>query len=187
MVLFSSLATSFSPSNWSSSGNRFVLTSNPFDITQDKLNALLINTTLSSVPILAMWTTNVEADRNLTTTEYAFSRPLNIAVPYGLLLGLALPFLVLGMWALCTNGVAAQDGGFFQILTTTRGSNKLEQMARGGCLGGDENVPKALKHLKVRFGTFKDRNALAGISLAGFGTEDEVTAIEKRKEYGAQS
>ena len=126
--------------------------------------------------------------QNLTDTAYSFSRPLNIGLPYGLLFVLALPFLGLGLWSLYANGVPAQDGGFFQILVTTRGSEVLDRAARAGCLGGEENVPQALKDVKVRFGEFIGGGEKSGsIAMAGFGTEDEVRMIQKGMFYGGES
>lgn len=55
--------------------------------------------------------------------------------------------------ALRHNGVSAIDGGFLQILmTAATGNTAIEQAARAGCLGGEENIPPELKSLEVRFG-----------------------------------
>ena len=81
-----------------------------------------------------------------------------------------LPIIVLGILALRHNGVSAIDGGFLQVLmTTATGRTKMEVAAAQGCLGSHENVPEALKKLKVRFGELNviDRasmSAKAGIS-----------------------
>jgi len=51
------------------------------------------------------------------------------------------------------NGVSAIDGGFLQILmTAATGQTEIEIAASKGCLGGYENIPDELKHLRVRFG-----------------------------------
>ena len=76
------------------------------------------------------------------------------------------------------------DGSFEQIITTTTGSSFLDQAAAGGCLGGNESVPKELRDLKIRFGEFIGREAPGRVRRAGFGTEDEVVALTKGARYG---
>jgi len=163
------------------SGNE-PITSN---VSQSVLNDILLNITPSAVS-LGLWHETTEVTQNLTNTIYVLSRPLNIALPYGLILTVALPFLGLGLWSLCTNGVPAQDGGFFQILITTSGSEHLHRaVASSGGLGGQESVPQGLNDTKVKFGEFIDRSEKVGsIPMVGFGTEDEVRAIQKGKTYG---
>ncbi|KAF2095130.1 hypothetical protein NA57DRAFT_79617 [Rhizodiscina lignyota] len=157
----------------------------PFFVTQDILNEMLANITLSAIS-LGLWKETTQVTQNLTNTVYVLSRPLNIALPYGLLLGLALPFLGLGLWSLYANRVPAQDGGFFQILVTTSGSEQLHHAAaKSGGLSGATNVPQEVRDLKVRFGEFiEGREKDRVVPMAGFGTRDEVRVIEKGKIYG---
>ena len=82
---------------------------------------------------------------------YNFSRPLNLIISYFLSFLLALPFLVIEAWALRTNGVAALDGSFVQLMTTSTGSKTLDNLAVGDCLGGSESVPEKLLGLRVGY------------------------------------
>ena len=74
----------------------------------------------------------------------------------------------------------AIDGGFLQLLTTTRGSATLDKIAVSGCLGGDKNVPSELKDLKIKYGELIDasfefsHNETVRLRKARFGTEGEV-------------
>lgn len=155
-----------------------------FNINQDVLNAMLANITLSSVAAFNLWTTNVDITQDLSVNVYSFSRPLNLLLPYFLILLLALPLIVLGLYSIYANGVSATDGGFLQLLTTTRGSKVIDKAAKGGCLGGDENIPDELKNIRVRFGELINENSGSGPRLAGFGTEDEVVTLRKGGMYG---
>lgn len=144
---------------------------------------MLANITLSAIS-LGLWKETTQVTQYGARTIYVLSRPLNIALPYGLLFGLALPLLGLGLWSLYTNGIPAQDGGFFQILVTTSGSERLRNAAAGsGGLSGAMNLSLELRDLEVRFGEFVDGDE-KGEPMAGFGTEDEVRIIEKGKTYG---
>jgi hypothetical protein len=115
---------------------------------------------------------------------YSFSQPLNLIIPYFLSLFVAVPFLVLGFWALTQNGVSAMDGGFMQIITTSTGSAILDTAAAGGCLGGNESAPQELKDLKIKFGEFIGRKDPGRIKPAGFGADSEVVLLKKGDDYG---
>jgi hypothetical protein len=56
-----------------------------------------------------------------------------------------------GSW---TNGVSATDGGFLQVLMTTRSSEALGRAASCGCLGGGENIPQGIRSMEIMFGEF---------------------------------
>lgn len=79
--------------------------------------------------------------------------------------------------------MSAMDGSFTQITTST-GSAVLDKAAVGGCLVGDESVPKELKDLRVRFGEFVGREEPGRIKRAGFGAEEEVVPLVKGCNYG---
>jgi hypothetical protein len=70
-----------------------------------------------------------------------------------------------------------------QLITTSTSSAALEKEAAGGCLGGGESVPKALKELKIRYREIvserigPDYSDGQLIRRAGFGTEDEVVPL----------
>lgn len=155
---------------------------------------MLTNITLSAIPFFNLWTTpaNVTTRRNVNI--YNFTRPLSLVLPYGIALALSLPCLGLGFVALYDNGVPAVDGGFIQLLTTTRGSETVDRLAAGGCLGGEYNVPSLLSHLKLRYGELvdssgsaskEDGNAGAVMRRAGFGTDEEIRPLCKESMYGA--
>lgn len=80
--------------------------------------------------------------------------------------------------------MSATDGGFLQLLTTTRGSKVIDKAAGRGCLGGDENIPDELKKIRVRFGELIHESSKSGSRLAGFGTEDEVVTLRRGGMYG---
>ncbi|KAH7342451.1 hypothetical protein BKA65DRAFT_291977 [Rhexocercosporidium sp. MPI-PUGE-AT-0058] len=158
-----------------------------FKITQDLLNEMLMNVTMSTITAYDFWNTTVNVTVDNLINVYKFSRPLNLIVPYSASLLIALPFIVLGLWALYQNGVPATDGGFIQLITTSTGSRKLRNAAAGGCLGASENAPSALKNLRVRYGEVMgsegDRKGRV-VRRAGFGTEDEIRPLVKGAKYG---
>ena len=55
------------------------------------------------------------------------------------------PFHPHRTYRLTHNGVSAIDGGFIQILATATASATIDKAAAGGCLGGEESVPKSLR------------------------------------------
>ena len=129
------------------------------------------------------WNASVNATMESAVNVYSFSAPFNLLLPYFVTLVLAVPFILLGGLALHWNGVSASDGSFVQIITTSTGSAILDRAAAGGCLGGDENMPRELKDLKIRFGEFIGRED-APVKRAGFGVESEITALKKGANYG---
>lgn len=79
----------------------------------------------------ARWNTSANATRSTAANVYSFSQPPNLIIPYFVSLAVAVPFLLLGGWALVRNGVSAADGGFMQIITTSTGSAILDSAAAG--------------------------------------------------------
>lgn len=161
-----------------------------FTVTQDILNSLLMNVTLTAISTYGYWNTTVNVTVPSSINTYSFSRPNNLILPYIISLFFALPFILLGLWALHFNGVSAIDGGFIQLITTTTGSKALKKQAAAGSLGGRENIPEELQKLKIRFGELKNKtkHELGGrggeIRRAGFGTEDEIVPLTKGANYG---
>ncbi|PVH86481.1 hypothetical protein DL98DRAFT_407196, partial [Cadophora sp. DSE1049] len=158
-----------------------------FKITQDLLNEMLMNVTMSTITAYGFWNTTVKATVDNFINVYRFSRPLNLIVPYPASLLVALPFIVMGLWALYQNGVPAIDGGFIQLITTSTGSRNLQNAAAGGCLGASENAPLALKKLRVRYGEImgsEENRKGKVVKRAGFGTEDEIRPLVKGAKYG---
>ncbi|RAQ40853.1 hypothetical protein AFGD_007155 [Aspergillus flavus] len=168
-----------------------------FTVNEEILNSLLANVTLSAINHFQLWPTSVNVTRQDLQTQYVWSRPLNLLLPYFLSLGVTLPLAVLGYWSLHKNGVPATDNGFLQVAMTTRGNYKLDQLARGGCLGGNHNESAELKNLEVQFGELvqPDRprldmgpndlgSPIADVRLAGFAPKDEVAPLLVGKRYG---
>ncbi|KAE8143214.1 hypothetical protein BDV38DRAFT_277239 [Aspergillus pseudotamarii] len=123
-----------------------------FSVNESLLNTLLGNITVSIIPFKNLWSTKVNLTDNIMVNVYSLSQPLNIILPYSLTLFVGLLSLLLGLYSLRENGVSAMDGGFLQILTTTRGSPNIDRVARDGCPGGGENIPSALKEMRIRYG-----------------------------------
>ncbi|CZR62770.1 uncharacterized protein PAC_12667 [Phialocephala subalpina] len=159
-------------------------------VNQSILNFILANITLSTISSYNIWSTYVNETQTIWVNTYSFSRPRNLIIPYCLALLCTLPLIILGLYALYTNGVPATDGGFLQLLTTTRGSATLDETAVGGCLGGDKNVPSALKDLKIKYGELTGmplelgHNKSVRPRRAGFGTEGEVSLLRRDYIYG---
>jgi hypothetical protein len=169
--------------------NVWTLETSTYTITPELLNQALLNITLSVIVDFGWWKTSVNATQWKSINIYTFSKPGNLYIPYFLGLMLSIPILILGTFALHRNGVAAMDGGFIQLVTTSTGSKALDKAAAGGCLGGNESVTEELKELKIRFGELVDArsedvddNNL--VMRAGFGTEEETAALKKGMLYG---
>lgn len=147
------------------------------------MNDYLLNMTLSMMTAYGTWNTTTSTTTSTLHNVYEFSQPLNLLLPYFITLAFALPFIIVGGLALIWNGVAATDGSFMQIVSTTTGSAVLDRAAAGGCLGGEESVPTELKDLKVRFGEIVGREGEV-VRRAGFGVESEVGPLRKSEKYG---
>ncbi|EKD18218.1 hypothetical protein MBM_03990 [Drepanopeziza brunnea f. sp. 'multigermtubi' MB_m1] len=98
--------------------------------------------------------------------------------------GFAMRASLAGTLSLFRNAVSAMDGSFTQIITTSTGSVTLEKAAAGGCLGGNESMPKELKDLVIKFGEFIGRDEPGVIKRAGFGVEGEIKDLEKGTNNG---
>ncbi|KAE9373328.1 hypothetical protein N431DRAFT_338567 [Stipitochalara longipes BDJ] len=154
-------------------------------VTPSLLNDFLLNITMSAITDFGWWSANsTPVTQWETITVFSFSKPMNLIIPYFFSLFLAIPILGIGFLALKSNGVAAIDGGFTQLVTTSTGSKTLEKVAAGGCLGGNENVPVGLKELKVRFGELVGDSNGGLVRRAGFGTENETRPLVKGALYG---
>jgi len=149
-----------------------------------------MNVTLSTISTYRRWSTTTNVTIPYSVNTYSLSKPNNLIFPYSLSLLSALPFVLLGLWALHFNGVSAIAGGFIQLVTTITGSKALKRQAAAGCLGGRENIPEGLQNLKSRFGELRDKTKyeLGGrgdeIRRAGFGSEDEIVPLTKSASHG---
>jgi membrane-bound inhibitor of C-type lysozyme len=168
MVLETPLS-SFDPAN---------STSVRIDLSAEVLQGLLQNITISLLTLAnANLTTEVTTRNYVTKYQFAFQEKL--IVPYASALAISFLIVVSGLRALAKNGVSASGAGFLQLLCTTKGSKAVDKMARAGSLGGNENVPKELENLVVRFGELRDRSGVK----AGFGVADEVRNLVKGRNY----
>jgi hypothetical protein len=140
-------------------GNEFLKAQNfdqpsLFTVTESILNSMLVNVSLSTIPKYNLWPVTTNVTMETLGMIYPFSRPINILLPYFLTLGLVLPLLLIGLWALRQNGVPATDGGTLQVSMTTRGSEALDKESRQGFLAGERNIPSSLKGMEIMFGEF---------------------------------
>lgn len=154
------------------------------DITPTMIEDLLQSTTMS-IYTHGPRNTTLTAQQTIHEPVYLFSHPANL-LAYVVALLIALAFILLGVYALLRNGVAAESS-FLQVLCTTTSKNvEINRLAERACLGGGEGVPKELKDLKVRFGEIRggvdgdDR----GVRLAGFGTVEETLELVKGGSMG---
>lgn len=93
-----------------------------FTVSEDVLNVLIANITVSVIPFFNRWNASVNQTQVLLGTVYSFSLPLSVILPYSLRFAYGLLVLLLGLYSLYANGVSTTDGGFLQLLTTTAGS-----------------------------------------------------------------
>jgi hypothetical protein len=177
--IYGAIAEGFGPSTFDN-GTIPSLYINP-----DILNAALFNTT-----VVYMYSSVNHQNQTTSTTQnyvlptFIFSRQLNLILPYFIPLGLAIPAGIYAFFLLYhSHHVAAMNDSFIQILMTTTGSPTLATLASGGCLGGDNNIPKELEKLKIKYGDITSPNTgegETGVRQAGFGTEGEVTNLDPR-------
>jgi hypothetical protein len=159
-------------------------------LSPDDLNDALFNITMSTAIATNLWPVDTSSTILQYHNTYAFHPQKVLLLPYGLSLIVAIPFLLIGAWALWSNGVPAADGGIIQLLCTTTGSRMLERTAAAGCLGGDGNVPRELSEMKIRFGEIVGSGSDLGskngavVKRAGFGVESELGPLRKGEAYG---
>ncbi|KAM0429978.1 hypothetical protein ACHAPT_005984 [Fusarium lateritium] len=157
-----------------------------FEISANILNEALANVTISALHAFQWWNTTANVTMSTSRNFYSFSNPLNFYVPYGVALLVVLPFLVSGIIALKRNGVSAMEGSFLQAVMTTTASQRLNEAAAAGCLGGEENIPGHLKERRILFGELVGYGQGEPVRRAGFGFEDEVVPLRKGARYGAE-
>ena len=78
------------------------------------------------------------------------------------------------------------EGSFLQAVMTTTASQRLNEAAAAGCLGGEGNIPGHLKERRVLFGELVGYGQGEPVRRAGFGFEDEVMPLRKGARYGAE-
>jgi len=146
---------------------------------------MLHNATLSTISI-GLWNTTTNVAKGNFTNAYSFSGPRRfiLIMPYTACLLVGMVFVRIGLHSLFENVVAASNG-FLQIIQTSRGSVDLDYVARGGSLGGPDNVPRALKDIELVFGELKNAASDNGVvRRAGWGSRCEVMPLTKEKYYG---
>jgi hypothetical protein len=150
------------------------------NITEDLLNSVLTNITLSAISLGTWWDMV-----NVTTTHYqstySFANPLNLIIPYSICLVAATLFAAIAIWSLSRNGVPATDGGFLQIMMATRGNTEMERLVLRERLTTTENMSKELRSLKIRYGELVNEEVL-GVEgrRMGFGTLEETVSLRKQ-------
>jgi hypothetical protein len=161
--------------------NDFYDISNYYNITEDILNDVLTNITLSALS-LGTWWDNVTVTTTRYQSTYSFTNPLNLILPYSVCFAAATLFAAIAIWSLWRNGVPAADGGFLQIMTATRGNTEMERLVLKERLIAIDNMSKELKNLKIRYGELVGEDVLGveGKRL-GFGTVEETVSLRKKK------
>lgn len=149
-------------------------------INRASINELVADVTISALS-LNTWYSSITTHGSQYKNVCGFVHPVNFSAPYAPCLGLTLVFIVLGLNALRPDGVAATDGGFLQIMMTTRVNTVMSRKAREGSLGGRENVPQALKDLKARFGELVGESEAEGEKRNGFGTVGETVGLKRER------
>lgn len=149
------------------------------NLTEAALNELLSNITFSLMA-LDLWTDNITVNATIYRNTYAFSRPINLVLPYVLCLAFGLAIVVLGVSALWQNGVPATEG-FMQIMMATRGPTEMERLVVEHELVDAKKASKELKSLRVRYGGLMLENGVEGKRVWGFGTAEETVSLRKRR------
>lgn len=117
-------------------------------------------------------------------TTYQFSRPINLILPYALLLVFSTIFVVIGIVSLHYNGTPATDGGFLQLITSRVGRTKIEELILEHHTSYTcDTIPKELLDLKIRYGELVDNEGVS-TGVAGFGTEEETMILRKGEHLG---
>lgn len=145
-----------------------------------------MNFTLSTIPFFDLWNTTTAVTVDNFVNVYRFSRAADFYAPYSTAIVLALPIVLLGLWALRENGIPADDGGFTQLIIASAGSTSLVKKAAASCLGGKKVSPE-LMNLRIRYGELVDAagNDRSGTRRTGFGTLQETVPLEKVARYGS--
>lgn len=128
------------------------------------MNDVLAKTTISALSLNQRFTL-VDGLETRVLNVYHFQHKLSFILPYALSLGLAIPIMVLGLFALYNrnHGVSAITVGFYQVLMTTTGRTSLETAIkkRSVSMGGSENVSAQLSNMEIHFGEFNEEKGTA--------------------------
>ena len=158
-------------------------------ITPELLNEALFNiTTTFANSDSNYFRQQVVSKRTTYLPTYSFSQPLNLLLPYFIPLIISSVIVLYTIYTITYTCPLSAMGGFTQILMTTAGSKKVSEVAIGGCLGGNDNIPAQLKSLRVRFGDVTSPSGDGSgemVRQAAFGVEGEVSPLTVGKRYGA--
>ena len=150
------------------------------NITEALLNDVLTNITLSAIS-LGTWHEVLPIIITRYQSTYSFANPLNLILPYSICFLVASIFAGIAIYSLLRNGTPAADGGFLQIMTTTRGNTEMERVVLRHDLTKMEKLPMELRRLKVRYGELVGSDVPGFEGRAGFGTAQETISLRKRK------
>ncbi|OAL47288.1 hypothetical protein IQ07DRAFT_623588 [Pyrenochaeta sp. DS3sAY3a] len=169
----------FNPRRFNETMDLYSKARGTYDLNERTLNEFIANVSISALS-LNIGEAKVPINYTEYQTTYYFSAPINLILPYALLLFFSIVFVLIGTISLHQNGASATDGGFLQIMATNVGRTKLEELVREHypSYNGDQ-VPDVLLNLKIRFGELVNEDG-AGDGLAGFGTEEETRLLKKR-------
>jgi hypothetical protein len=150
-------------------------------ITEDLLNSVLTNLTLSAISF-GTWWDKVPVTTTRYQSTYSFANPLNLILPYSICLAAVTLFAGIAIWSLWRNGIPAADSGFLQITMATRGNTEMERLVMQEKLMATDSMPEELRNLKIRYGELVGEDVLGvqGRRL-GFGTVEETVSVRKRK------
>ncbi|KAF2877373.1 hypothetical protein BDV95DRAFT_144558 [Massariosphaeria phaeospora] len=150
-------------------------------ITEELLNSVLTNITLSAIS-LGTWWAMVPVTTTRYRSTYSFAYPLALILPYSICLAAASLFAAIAVWSLWQNGTPAADGGFLQIMLATRGNTEMERLVLKERLTAVENMSEELQKLEIRYGELVGGDVLrADGRICGFGTVDETVSLRLKK------
>lgn len=119
------------------------------NITSASLNELLANFSISALTQNTFFD-NVPVDIEEYRNVYHFADKVGFCVPYALCLAIALVYALIALRALRKNGMPAADGGFLQVMMTTRGDTEMERLVVERGPKSVEDIEGELAGLRVR-------------------------------------
>lgn len=112
----------------------------------------------------------------VSTTQLLYSyTPSFLLVSYFIGVAFSLLIVIVGLYALYTNGVSYSNS-FSGILCTTRNS-ELDVIAKGNCTGS-KPLNEALASQRLQYGLLKQPDGAVD-GHASFGTPDSVVTLKK--------
>jgi hypothetical protein len=154
---------------------------NYYNITENILNDVLTNITLSAISLGTWWDSVLVVTTRYQAT-YSFANPINLILPYSICFAAATVFAIIAIWSLWQTGTPAADGGFLQIMMATRGNTEMEKLVLQEKRTTIDNMSNELRNLKIRYGELISRD-ISEIEerRLGFGTVEETVSLRKRR------